>query len=128
MARQGSRTRDHDRAGHDAIPALRERLRPGRARRPGHHGDPQRDLSAARPHAVAGPGTSRETSGALTLAAAAEPRPMLQPTGPSGLQPKNWLMPGVWTTAIRPAVEPRAAAATQALRQPTPSACPRPAP
>jgi hypothetical protein len=43
---------------------------------------------------------------------------MAQPTGSSGVQSKNWLMPGVCTITARRAAEPRPAAITVGFRPP----------
>jgi len=42
---------------------------------------------------------SRGPTRVAAVAAVAAPPAMLQPIGPSGVQPKNWLTPGVWMIA-----------------------------
>src|SRR5262249_30211197 len=43
---------------------------------------------------------------------------MPQPTGPSGVHPKNWLTPGVWTMPTRAATEARLATSVDGLVPP----------
>src|SRR5262249_57094625 len=105
------------REGGGGVSRLGYRLRPGRAGRPGHHGDAERGVPDARLDAVAEPST-RAASGAARLTAAAEPRPIPQPTGPSGVHPKNWLTTGGWMTNASAAAAPTLAAPTARLRLP----------
>lgn len=46
---------------------------------------------------------------------------MDQPTGPSGVHPKNRLSPGVWITAVSRAAEPVLAASAVRFRPPASS-------
>ncbi len=48
---------------------------------------------------------------------------MPQATGPSGVQPKNWLTPGVWMTPTRAAAEPIPAVSTLRSSPPVSSVC-----
>src|SRR5260370_6225322 len=49
------------------------------------------------------------------VAAAVAPATPVQATGPSGVQPKKWLTPGVWTMATKTAELPNAVATTSGL-------------
>ena len=53
------------------------------------------------------------------VALSALPAAMPQPTGPSGVQPKNWLTPGVWITPARTASEAAVEASTAGLPPPS---------
>src|SRR5437868_5642765 len=65
-----------------------------------------------------GSGSRRPSSGPVTVAAAAAVPAIVHPPGPSGVQPKNWLRPGVWITAARTAAEPTLLAMTVGLGPP----------
>lgn len=54
---------------------------------------------------------------AVRVAPVALAATVVQARGPRGAQPKKWLMPGVWTTARRAAVEAAVVARTRGLRQ-----------
>ena len=58
------------------------------------------------------------------MPAADHPSTTSQDIGSSGVQPKNRLSPGVWTTAKRTASEPAAVARTSGLRRPAHAVCP----
>jgi len=53
------------------------------------------------------------------VAAAELPPAIAQPTGPIGVQPKNWLAPGVCTMPTRTPALARPAIATDGLRPPS---------
>lgn len=58
------------------------------------------------------------------VAPSAEPAAMLQPTGPSGVQPKNWLTPGVCTTKTSAPTDAAVEASTAGLVPPASTVCP----
>ncbi len=86
-------------------------------------GEPARDRSAG-----ASERPSRGSRRDPAVAVVELPTAMPHPTGPSGVQPKNWLTPGVCTTATSTPVLARQAAATAGLRPPTSRVCPSSAP
>ena len=49
---------------------------------------------------------------------------MVQPTGPSGVHPKNWLTPGVCTTAASTPNDTAVEASTVGLVPPASTVCP----
>src|ERR1700733_2373145 len=57
------------------------------------------------------------------VAAAVAPTTPVQATGPSGVQPKKWLTPGVWTIATSTAELPSAVATTSGLCRRVSSVC-----
>ena len=63
-----------------------------------------------------------------TVAVEAAPMPMVQATGPSGVQPKNWLTPGVWTIAARAAIDATVETTTTGLRPPATTVWPNSVP
>jgi hypothetical protein len=58
------------------------------------------------------------------VAPSAEPVAIVQPTGPSGVQPKNWLSPGVCTTATSMPADAAVEASTAGLVPPVSTVCP----
>ena len=77
---------------------------------------------ARRPLDACRSGIIRSTSGVTTkdpsVATPALVNAWPHASGPSGVHPKSWLRPGVWTTPTSAAIEPRPDATTSGLRQP----------
>ena len=66
---------------------------------------------------------NRGAATAAAVPAALLANTMVQATGPSGVHPKNWLTPGVFTTTASAASDATQVPITAGLREPATAVC-----
>jgi len=79
--------------------------------------------SASRSGVSTSRASTRSVADAKRVAAIEATTAVPHPSGPSGLQPKKWLRPGVWMTVASAAVESKLVTTTGRLEPPERSVC-----